>query len=177
MSCHVTSILSTFYPSMWLNSDWVSEVCTLFSPGKCPVSIRSSWGGVRSGEPVLPFQVSPSRYTQSWADLEAVSAHPQGCPKYLVKCPGTLEVTHFGACCRFTSFQIKVLKDFFVLVIYNFFSSLNLLICLLSQLHFLRQLQCYFVFPKALPLAFLSLVCFAQGIILWQLLFSYVTLW
>lgn len=161
MSCHVTSILSTFYPSMWLNSDFQKFV--LHFP-LCKMPSQHSKQLRRSQK----WKVCPS-FSGEPCQLHTKLGRPWGskCPptrlhQYLVKCPGTLEVTHFGAWCRFSSFRIKVLKDFFfVLVICKFFSSLNLPICLHWKLHFLHQLQCYFVFPKALPLAFLSLFCFA----------------
>lgn len=139
---------------MWLNSDWVSEICTPFSPVQNAQSALEA-AGKESRVESLSFLFRWALPRTHKAECP-VSAHPQGCPKYLVKFPGTWRWHTLGRAADFAPFRSKCSRIFFVLVIYT---SLHLLICLLWQLHFLHKLQCYFVFPKALPLAFLSLFC------------------
>lgn len=121
-----------------------------------PVSIRSSWGGIRSGKPVLPFQVSPSRYTQSWADPEAASAHPRGCTNTWLSVLGPWRWHALGHAAGLAPFRSKCSRIFFVLVIYKFFSSLNLLICLLCK-------QIKFTSAVAFPASAAMLFCLSKG--------------
>lgn len=148
MSYCVTSILSTFYPSMWLNSDWFSEV---FPVAECQVSIRSSWG-VRNWKSVLFSWALSGAHRLTGQTLRQWCGVPirKASPILGLSIPGPWRWHALGHAAGSAPFSSKCSQTFLFLPPIIFFCSLNLLICLLQQLHFLPQLQCSFIFPKAL---------------------------
>lgn len=154
-------MLSTFYPSMWLNSDWVSEVCTPFSPMQ---NVQSALEAAEEESEVeslsflfrwaLPGIHKVGQTLRQW-----VPTH-KAVPNTWLSVLGTWKWHTLGHAAGLAPFRSKCSRIFLFLSSI-IFSSANLFTSAVDSADFLHQLQCYFVFPKALPLAFFSLFCFA----------------
>lgn len=150
-----------FNPSMWLDSGWVSEVHTPFSPLQDAKSVVEAIE--KPGTESDLFSIAPLLGTQhSWRQWCRVPICNFTWDPGDEMLWGTLQVQLSSA-----HSAHRVL----IHVTYDIFSSLNLLICFTSVVVFFALATVYFHLPKD---AFLSLFCFAWEVISWQLLFPFV---
>lgn len=156
MSYCVTSILSTFYPSMWLNSDWFSEV---FPVAECQVSIRSSWG-VRNWKSVLSSWALSGAHRLTGQTLRQWCGVPirKVAPILGLSIPGPWRWHALGHAAGSAPFSSKCSQTFLFLppiIFFLFFEPANLLT---SAVAFPASATMFFHLPKG---TFLSLFCFA----------------